>query len=77
MLQVHSLVVCEHRGGQLAKGTLSAVSAALELSNDVMLMVAGSGVGHVTQASRGIIGVSKVSRKQGIGLMHADQSCKP
>ncbi|KAF6261253.1 hypothetical protein COO60DRAFT_1503022 [Scenedesmus sp. NREL 46B-D3] len=57
---VSTLVVVEHKSGQLATPTLNTVSAALQLGGDVTALVGGSGVQAVAEQASKIPGVFKV-----------------
>lgn len=55
-----ALVIAEHEAGQLKPSTLNTVSAALLVSHEVHVLVAGAGCAAVAQATAGIAGVSRV-----------------
>jgi len=55
-----ALVIAEHENGQLKPSTLNTVTAALQTSSDVHVLVAGAGCSSVAQAAAGIAGVAKV-----------------
>ncbi|NDH34185.1 MAG: electron transfer flavoprotein subunit alpha/FixB family protein [Betaproteobacteria bacterium] len=55
-----ALVIAEHEAGQLKPSTLNTVSAALLVSHEVHVLVAGAGCAAVAQAAAGIAGVSRV-----------------
>ena len=59
-----ALVIAEHENGQLKPSTLNTVTAALQTSSEVHVLVAGAGCASVAQAAAGIAGVAKV--------LHAD-----
>ncbi|NBU00638.1 MAG: electron transfer flavoprotein subunit alpha/FixB family protein [Betaproteobacteria bacterium] len=52
-----ALVIAEHEAGQLKPSTLNTVSAALLVSHEVHVLVAGAGCAAVAQAAAGIAGV--------------------
>ncbi len=54
------LVIAEHENGAVAPATLNTVAAAAKIGGDIHVLVAGQGVGAVTQAAANIAGVSKV-----------------
>ena len=54
------LVIAEHDNSGLKAGTLSAVTAAQAIDQDVSILVAGSGCGAVAHSAAMISGVSKV-----------------
>lgn len=54
------LVIAEHDNAVLKPATLNTVTAALELDNDVKLLVAGHQCASVTEAAARVAGVSKV-----------------
>jgi electron transfer flavoprotein alpha subunit len=60
-LQVSTLVVVEHKSGQVAAPTLNTVSAATQLGGDVTALVGGSGIQAVAEQASKIPGVSKAS----------------
>ncbi|MDQ8756844.1 electron transfer flavoprotein subunit alpha/FixB family protein [Sphingosinicella sp. LHD-64] len=64
-----SLVLVEHEGGQVKDATLATVTAATKLG-DVHLLVAGQGVGAVTEAAAKIAGVGKVLAADDASLAH-------
>ncbi|NCX73927.1 MAG: electron transfer flavoprotein subunit alpha/FixB family protein [Betaproteobacteria bacterium] len=55
-----ALVIAEHEAGQLKPSTLNTVSAALLVSHEVHVLVAGAGCAAVALAAAGIAGVSRV-----------------
>ena len=59
-----ALAIAEHENGQLKPSTLNTVTAALQTSSEVHVLVAGAGCASVAQAAAGIAGVAKV--------LHAD-----
>ena len=61
---MRALVIAEHENGQLKPSTLNTVTAALQTSSEVHVLVAGAGCASVAQAAAGIAGVAKV--------LHAD-----
>ncbi len=54
------LVIAEHDNATLKAGTLSAVTAAQAIAQDITVLVAGSGCGAVAEAAAKVNGVSKV-----------------
>jgi len=54
------LVIAEHDNSILKAGTLSAVTAAQVIDQDVSILVAGSGCGAIAEAAAKISGISKV-----------------
>ncbi|MFG5863435.1 electron transfer flavoprotein subunit alpha/FixB family protein [Metapseudomonas sp. CR1201] len=54
------LVIAEHNNGALAAATLNTVTAAQQIGGEVVILVAGQGVGAVAEAAAKIAGVSKV-----------------
>ncbi|MAR95376.1 MAG: electron transfer flavoprotein subunit alpha [Gammaproteobacteria bacterium] len=54
------LVIAEHDNNQLKGATLNTISAATELSGDVTLLVAGSGLDNVINESKTLDGLSKI-----------------
>ncbi|VVM96409.1 Electron transfer flavoprotein subunit alpha [Pseudomonas fluorescens] len=54
------LIIAEHEGGAVASATLNTVAAAAQIGGDIHVLVAGSGVGAVAEASAKIAGVAKV-----------------
>jgi len=65
-----ALVIAEHDNVSLKAATLNTVTAALQCSGDVHVMVAGSGAGGAAQAAAAIAGVSKVLHADGGSLAH-------
>jgi len=61
---MRALVIAEHENGQLKPSTLNTVTAALQTSSEVHVLVAGAGCSSVAQAAAAIAGVAKV--------LHAD-----
>ncbi|NCX63529.1 MAG: hypothetical protein EBW84_12585 [Betaproteobacteria bacterium] len=64
-----ALVIAEHEAGQLKPSTLNTVSAALLVSHEVHVLVAGAGCAAVAQAepsSRG--GLDDLGRRGRIGV---------
>jgi len=55
-----ALVIADHDNAELKPGTLSAVTAAKALDDDVHILVAGSGCAGVGEAAAKVAGVSKV-----------------
>ncbi|WP_321786332.1 electron transfer flavoprotein subunit alpha/FixB family protein [Burkholderia pyrrocinia] len=55
-----TLVIAEHDNAQLKSATFHTIAAALELSNGVHVLVAGSAAQPVAEAARKIAGVDKV-----------------
>jgi len=55
-----ALVVADHDNAELKPGTLSAVTAAKALDDDVHILIAGSGCAGVGEAAAKVAGVSKV-----------------
>ena len=54
------LVIAEHDNAALKPATLSTVTAALEIEQDVTILVAGAGCAAAASAAAAIVGVSKV-----------------
>ena len=54
------LVLAEHDGGVLKPTTLNTVSAAAKIGAEVHVLVAGSGIGAVSEAASKVAGVAKV-----------------
>ncbi|MDH4873378.1 electron transfer flavoprotein subunit alpha/FixB family protein, partial [Pseudomonas sp. BN515] len=54
------LVIAEHQGGTLASATLNTVTAAQQIGGEVVVLVAGQGVGAVAEAAAKVAGVAKV-----------------
>ena len=54
------LVIAEHDNAELKPATLSVVTAAKQLGNDVDILVVGSGCGTVGEAAAQVAGVTKV-----------------
>ncbi|MDH4612382.1 FAD-binding protein [Pseudomonas sp. BN102] len=54
------LVIAEHNNGALASATLNTVTAAQQIGGEVVILVAGQGVGAVAEAAAQVAGVSKV-----------------
>lgn len=59
-LQVSTLVVVEHKGGQVAGPTLNTLTAAGQLGGDVTALVGGCEVQGVAEQTSKLPGVSKV-----------------
>lgn len=55
-----TLVIAEHADGAISQGTLSTVTAALQLGSDTTMLVAGDGSEGAASAAAAIPGVSKV-----------------
>ena len=55
-----TLVIAEHDNAELKPATLSVVTAAKQLGNDVDILVVGSGCGTVGEAAAQVAGVTKV-----------------
>jgi len=55
-----ALVFAEHEGGLLRPSTLNAVAAAAQMSDQVVVLVAGLGCGPAAEAAAKVAGVSKV-----------------
>ena len=55
-----SLVIAEHEHGTLRAATLNAVTAAVKIGGDVVVLVAGQNCASAAQAAAQIAGVSKV-----------------
>ena len=60
MAALISLVIAEHDNQSLKAATLNAVAAALQISSEVDILVAGNGTDAVAQAAGQIAGVRKV-----------------
>lgn len=60
------LIIAEHDNVALKAGTLSAVTAAQAIGQDITILVAGSGSAAVAEAAAAVAGVSKV--------LHADNA---
>ncbi len=54
------LVYAEHDNAELKKATLSTVTAATQMGDDVHVLVAGSGCKPVAEQAAKVAGVSKV-----------------
>ncbi|QEY62944.1 electron transfer flavoprotein subunit alpha/FixB family protein [Metapseudomonas lalkuanensis] len=54
------LVIAEHSNAALAAATLNTVTAAQQIGGEVVILVAGQGVGAVAEAAAKIAGVAKV-----------------
>ena len=54
------LVLCDHENGQLSPVTLNTITAAIEISNDIDLLVAGDTSGNVVNEAASIANVNKV-----------------
>jgi electron transfer flavoprotein alpha subunit len=59
--QASSLVVVEHKAGQIAAPTFNTLTAAAALGNDVTALVAGKAVHELAQAAAQLPVVSKAS----------------
>jgi electron transfer flavoprotein alpha subunit len=70
-----SLVIAEHDNHALKQATLNAVAAAQQISSEIDVLVAGSGVGDVASAAAKIAGVRKVIHIDAPSL--ADQLAEP
>ncbi|MBP2839285.1 FAD-binding protein [Pseudomonas sp. PNP] len=55
-----ALVIAEHNNGALGAATLNTVAAALQITDQVAVLVAGRNVGAVAESATRIAGVSKV-----------------
>lgn len=75
MTTLISLVIAEHDNHSLKPATLNAVAAAQQISAELDVLVAGSGVGDVTSAAAQIAGVRKVIYIDAPSL--ADQLAEP
>jgi electron transfer flavoprotein alpha subunit len=62
-----TLVLAEHSNAALTASSLSAISAARKLGNDVTVLVAGTNCGGAATAAAAVDGVSRV--------LHADAAC--
>src|SRR5690606_27890351 len=60
------LIIAEHDNATLKAGTLSAVTAAQPIGQDITILVAGAGSAAVAEAAAAVAGVSKV--------LHADNA---
>jgi len=60
------LIIAEHDNATLKAGTLSAVTAARAIGQDISILVAGAGSAAVAEAAAAVAGVSKV--------LHADNA---
>ena len=60
------LIIAEHDNATLKAGTLSAVTAAQAIGQDITILVAGAGSAAVAEAAAAVAGVSKV--------LHADNA---
>ena len=54
------LVLAEHDNAELREATLNAVTAAAQLSDDIHVLVAGSGCAQAADAASKVAGVTKV-----------------
>ncbi|MDR1461957.1 MAG: FAD-binding protein [Azoarcus sp.] len=54
------LVIAEHDNAALKAATLNTITAAARLGGDIHVLVAGAGIGAVTQAAAKVAGVAKV-----------------
>ena len=75
MATLASLVIAEHDNQSLKAATLNAVAAALQISPEVDILVAGNGTDAVAQAASQIAGVRKVIQVDSPAL--ADQLAEP
>ena len=75
MAALISLVIAEHDNQSLKAATLNAVAAALQISPEVDILVAGNGADAVAQAAGQIAGVRKVIQVDSPAL--ADQLAEP
>ena len=75
MAALISLVIAEHDNQSLKAATLNAVAAALQISSEVDILVAGNGTDAVAQAAGQIAGVRKVIQVDSPAL--ADQLAEP
>ena len=75
MAALISLVIAEHDNQSLKATTLNAVAAALQISPEVDILVAGNGTDAVAQAASQIAGVRKVIQVDSPAL--ADQLAEP
>ncbi|MDT4813879.1 Electron transfer flavoprotein subunit alpha [compost metagenome] len=64
------LVIAEHEQGEIKSATLHSISAALQISHDVHLLVAGEGAQDACSKASKIRGVAKVLRAEGSALAH-------
>ncbi len=64
------LVIAEHDNKALAPATLNTVAAAAKIGGDVHVLVAGQGVGAVTEAAAKIAGVAKVLSADNAAYAH-------
>jgi electron transfer flavoprotein alpha subunit len=65
-----SLVIAEHDNASIKPATLNTVTAALQCSGDVHVLVAGSNAGAAAAAAAQIAGVTKVLHADDAGLAH-------
>ena len=75
MATLASLVIAEHDNQSLKAATLNAVAAALQISPEVDILVAGNGTDAVAQVASQIAGVRKVIQVDSPAL--ADQLAEP
>jgi len=54
-------VIAEHANGAISQGTLSTVTAALQIAPETSVLVAGAGADAAATAAAAIPGVSKVT----------------
>lgn len=66
-----TLVIAQHDNSQLHASTLNTVSAAIQVGNEVTVLVAGSGAGDVAAQAAQINGVAKVLHAEGEHLSNA------
>ncbi|MDD3020628.1 MAG: FAD-binding protein [Alphaproteobacteria bacterium] len=64
------LVISEHSANQIKSSTLNCVTAALKLSGDIDLLVAGNSLSGIAQQASQISGVSKVIALDSPSLIH-------
>lgn len=65
------LVVAEHDNHQLKPATLSVITAALELTDEIIVLVAGYNCAIVAEQATKIAGVKKVMLADALGYAHA------
>jgi len=66
-----ALVFAEHENGSLRPATLNAVTAASQMSDQVVVLVAGKGCDAAAQAAAKVAGVSKVVKVDAAEYEHA------
>ena len=64
------LVVSDHNNSNLVPITLNTISAALEISDDVDLLIAGENLGEISTTTSKISGISKILRADDNTLSH-------